>query len=232
MDYFKQLSLANIDGEMWKPVMGFEGMYMVSNFGRIKSLPRLGKVGQKVFSRIMKQANSKQKYLSVELSTNFKTKIFLCHRLVGMAFIPNPLNKPCINHINGIKTDNRVENLEWVSHKENNEHAKITNLVPLGELHTSSKITNKDALFISKSNMSTAQLAKKYNLSKTTVLSIKNGCTWSHLTGKQYAKRTKLSKEDIALILKSSLSATKLAGKLFIKDYQVKYIRSSKFKKS
>ena len=98
--------------EVWKDVVGYEGLYQVSNMGNVKSVG-YGK------ERVLKPGKDSRKYLTVSLSKSKKPKTFLVHRLVAQAFIPNPDNKPCIDHINTITTDNRVENLRWVTPKEN-----------------------------------------------------------------------------------------------------------------
>lgn len=101
--------------EIWKDIEGYEGLYQVSSEGMVKSLNynRTGK------ERILKSAKDKYGYLFVKLRKEGTVKYYLIHRLIAIAFIPNPDNKPCIDHINGDKTDNRVENLRWVTHKEN-----------------------------------------------------------------------------------------------------------------
>lgn len=99
--------------EIWKNIDGFEDKYKISNLGNIYSIKR---------AKILKQYKNAYGYFSTVLS-NKKTKSVIVHRLVAIAFIPNPENKPCINHKNGVKTDNRIENLEWCTHKENNLHA-------------------------------------------------------------------------------------------------------------
>lgn len=112
--------------EMWKPVVGYEGLYEVSNFGRVRSLKRTrkGKCESEcgVKERILKQSEHTKGYLVCGLSKDGKLKYFKVHRLVAEAFIPNPDNKPCIDHINACKSDNRVDNIRWVSHKENSNN--------------------------------------------------------------------------------------------------------------
>lgn len=101
--------------EVWRDAPGYEGLYQVSNLGRIKSLQN----GKAKILRLLK--NSKG-YLRVCLS-NENRKYIRVHRLIAFAFIPNPENKPQINHKNGIKTDNRIENLEWITCSDNHKHA-------------------------------------------------------------------------------------------------------------
>ena len=104
--------------EIWKDVIGYEGLYQVSNMGRVKSL-RKGKR----FNKIMKQTPNYKGYLEISFCVKGKDKKFKVHRLVAMAFIPNIDNKPLVNHKNGNKQDNIFSNLEWVTHGENLKHA-------------------------------------------------------------------------------------------------------------
>lgn len=108
--------------EYWKPVVGYEGLYEVSNWGRVKSLPRNGTVK---YARILKFHTNRQGYLQVGLCKNNKLKIFLVHRLVAEAFLPNPDNLPEVNHKDENKTNNSVDNLEWCDAKYNHNYGTI-----------------------------------------------------------------------------------------------------------
>lgn len=108
--------------EIWKDIEGFEGVYQISSFGRLKSFKSLPE------GRILSNKNSKGGYLSVILNPRQEgQKSEKIHRLVAKAFIPNPENKPQVNHKNMDKQDNRVENLEWATLNENMKHAAINN---------------------------------------------------------------------------------------------------------
>ena len=120
--------------EIWKPVVGYEGLYEVSSFGRVRSLDRYDGRGWWIKGRILKLSMNKKGYLTVGLSKNNQRKTFIVHRLVALHFIPNIENKPEIDHINTIKTDNTVflnedgsinyekTNLRWVTPKENSNN--------------------------------------------------------------------------------------------------------------
>ncbi len=118
--------------EIWKPVVGFEGLYEVSNTGKIKSLKRqrITKGNGITISneRMLKPKINKFGYSTVCLFKNAKRKYCMVHRIVAMAFIPNQYNKSEVNHKDGNKINNHVSNLEWNTSTENKRHAYETGL--------------------------------------------------------------------------------------------------------
>lgn len=104
--------------EIWKPIIGYEGQYEVSNLGNVKTLNYYNRGCEK----FLKPRDNTKGYFIVALYKNGIRKYYSLHRLVANTFIPNPDNKPCINHIDEIKTNNIIENLEWCTVKENNIH--------------------------------------------------------------------------------------------------------------
>lgn len=108
-----------MEEEIWKDVVGYSDLYKISSFGRIKSFKKIKITGGK----LMYPAPTNQGYLRIKLSKNNKSKTFSIHRLVMEAFELNDENKRCVNHKNGIKNDNRLINLEWMTHGENMRHA-------------------------------------------------------------------------------------------------------------
>lgn len=116
--------------EIWKQLVGYEGHYEVSNKGRVKSIsrsiPTCYKSVRTVGETILKQCDYRG-YLAISLNVNNKCKMMRVHRAVAEAFIPNPDNKPFVNHIDSNKTNNEVSNLEWVTNGENMDHARKNN---------------------------------------------------------------------------------------------------------
>lgn len=111
--------------EEWRPILGYEGIYEVSSLGRIKSLSRrlpYKKGGTRLTEDTIFLSSGKR-YIQAALSGHGKARRFLIHRLVATAFLPNPENKRCVNHIDNDPTNNRLINLEWVTHKENMQHS-------------------------------------------------------------------------------------------------------------
>jgi hypothetical protein len=166
--------------EVWKDVKGFEGLYQVSNFGNVKRL-----ISERVFAeRLIGRTIDRYGYVKRVLSKDGKNNYFTEHRLVAIAFIDNPDNKATVNHINGIKTDNRVENLEWNTTNENHQHAIDTGLKDQkGIKHHKCKLTEQQVLEIREIGFSQTRmsLSKKYGVSRTNILGIIRGKFWKHL---------------------------------------------------
>ncbi len=179
--------MENLENEIWLPVVGYEGLYEVSSVGRIKSLDRIVDLGRQINlmkGKLFIVKNDKYGYPKTAISKNKIIKHTTIHRLVAQAFIPNPENKPQVNHRNGIKTDNRVENLEWCTNKENMQHAHRTGIKVNkgGENHQWAKLSVEDVEYIRRNyNHKTCKLkdlAKRFSVCEGTISLIKNNINW------------------------------------------------------
>jgi hypothetical protein len=161
--------------EVFTDVIGFEDYFQISNLGNVFS---------KRSSKLLKVHIPKGRGY-----TSFSTKIggrngvnhnFRVHRLVAEAFIPNPLNKREVNHIDGNKFNNVVSNLEWVTPEENMTHAKLLGLckTPKGVDNSNAKLSKADVLFIRSSLESSRKLASQFGVSHPTILNVKNGISY------------------------------------------------------
>lgn len=181
--------------EFWQDVTGYEGLYQVSNLGRVYSLERK-KTRQRgsivevmTFKPFMKKQQTKTDgYLTTGLTDQTgKKKTVSVHRLVALMFIENPENKPEVNHKNGNKTDNKVNNLEWNTPTENSQHAYDTGLKKgaKGETNNKSVLTETDVLEIRKlyklGGETQLTLCNKFKVSKSTIKHILKRRTWKHI---------------------------------------------------
>lgn len=155
--------------EVWKNVSGYEKTYEVSNMGRVRN-----KNGKEL--RLSLTAFG---YTKINLSEKGKYKTFRVHRLVAQAFIENPLNKPCINHIDCDRANNNLENLEWATHLENTRYA-----LRLGRKQYKGKLKRNDVEFIRflKGKIMQKDICEMYNLTSGHVSSILSGRKFKNLT--------------------------------------------------
>lgn len=184
--------------EFWVDVLGYEGLYQVSSFGRVKSLERfpVGKdfVKRRVNQLILKPTLFNNGYFAVSLRRDDKTTKFSVHRLVALSFIPNPENKPQVNHKNGIKSDNGIDNLEWATSSENINHALKNGLIRdqsgderpwwRGEKNPVSVLNDNlvhNIRGMYSNGVKMTEIAKVHNLNYSTVRSVCYKQSWKHI---------------------------------------------------
>lgn len=178
-----QLEL-NLQTVEWRDIPGYEGMYQVSNDGRMRS----HKYG---YWREMKIGKHNHGYRSVNLSKNAQTKTWLIHRLVLLAFIGACPDELQVNHKNGNKADNHLGNLEYVTVSENHEHARkvlgkaIGGTSQFGIKNGSAKLTDNDVReirrLLAEGNLSQEKIAKMFGINQTKISNIKLGKNWTHI---------------------------------------------------
>jgi len=161
--------------EIWKDIVGYEGSYQISDFGRITSYDRISIDGRRLKGCIKKLSIHHTGYLHASLYS----KLFLVHRLVAEAFIPNPENKPDINHINGCKIDNRVINLEWTDDFMNQQHSYKTVLFHANAKLTPNDVENIRALL--NSGYPQMKIAAMFSVDPTTISKINTGKIWFYV---------------------------------------------------
>lgn len=165
--------------ETWKPVKDYENFYIVSSFGRIKNIKT---------NKILKPWIT-QGYCHLRLCKNGKCIQYGVHKIVCESFIGKIKKHHQINHKNCIKNDNKIQNLEYVTHKQNIRHARINGLLrgPLGERQHMSKLKEKDIISIrnlyQKKLFSQLVLSKKFNVHQSNISYIVNKKSWRHIDG-------------------------------------------------
>ncbi len=185
MDSNRLFYFIDIMEEIWKDVVGYEGFYLVSNLGNVRRV-------ESVTNR--KHGRNSKGYSQVCLSVHGKQKNFLIHRLVASAFVWKPQDKTEVNHINGVKNDNRAENLEWVTSRENHLHAVKMGLSDFSHMtgvnSICGKLTPEDVINIRKlravDKLKLRTIAEKYGVCKRSVQDIISFRNWKYIKPVEY----------------------------------------------
>jgi hypothetical protein len=180
--------------ELWKDVVGYEGLYQCSNIGRVRSLDKVihtnnqhGSCSKWKKGKQLKQYDNQHGYLVAHLH-NGKPKTIAVHRIIALAFIPNTDNKSEVNHIDGDKTNNKISNLEWNTRSENQKHAFATGLNKpndkAGEKNAMSKLTKSQVHRIrtlAEIGYKRSIIADLFNVCWQSIDSIVTRKTWNHI---------------------------------------------------
>lgn len=170
------------ENERWLPIPGYEGWYDVSDFGRVKRVK--ASMGA-VVGRILKQQNNRHGYPMAHLSKNNKDRLLATHRLVILAFVGVCPSGKQVNHIDGDKTNNRIDNLEYVTPSENIRHAYRMGMASnRGERSSGNKLTEDDVHEIRRlllKGWTRRAIAKVFNVSHQTITDISTGKSWYYL---------------------------------------------------
>lgn len=181
--------------EIWVSITGHRGLYEVSNFGNVNSLEKIvtyknGKV-YKYEEKILKLNNSNG-YKTVSLVKNKVKTTHMVHRLVAVAFISNPDNRPYVNHIDGNRSNNHYKNLEWSTNSENQLHSYsiLGNRAVNGERNGRSKLDAVSVMKIrelSETGLTEKEISNMFGISKSLVGLIKNGKRWQHIKQQSFS---------------------------------------------
>ena len=212
----------NIVNEEWRDILGYEGYYQVSNLGRVRSCDRVAmRNGVSVFvnGRLLKPVLDSSGYFRIALYKDGKRAFFFVHRLVAIAFLTIDTSRNEVNHKNGVKDDNRVENLEWCTHLENMRHAIATGLkLPMfGENATNSLLTESQVVEIRELRANGEKIrviAEMYGVSQGAISGAVYRNNWAHLPSPEPRKIT-----PVCVVVE------KREGSRF-KEYQVLEIRN------
>ena len=180
--------------EKWQPCPGYEESYQVSNLGKVRSIDRFHfKRRGRIKGKTLIQNLNKKGYPEVKLWKNNKQEARNPHRLVALAFIPNPNNLPQVNHIDGDKLNNHVSNLEWISNSDNMRHAyKLGLKCSKGENNSNCKITDIQVTqikLIYNTGKSSKYISEELNVKLHIVRQIISGKSWK-------TNKTPLMKRD------------------------------------
>lgn len=169
-----------MEDEKWVDIKGFEGKYMISDHGNIMSM----KYGMTDEPSTLAKKSHTGGYEMVHLSLEGSIAAKYVHRLVAEAFIPNPGKKPCVNHKDGRKKNNRVSNLEWVTESENMLHAYETGLMGVGARHPMAKLNEmnvRDIREMHEEGYTTSELADLFDITYGQVVNIVKRKHWTHI---------------------------------------------------
>lgn len=172
--------------EEWRDIPGYEGLYLVSNLGRVRSLPRNGNYMRKSLTDAMRPSSANgYQILILKKGGTIATKSV--HRLVMLAFAGAPVDGQEVNHIDGDKSNNHLTNLEYCTRGENISHAhKLGLRNARGEKNARAKLTNEDVHTIRRrfalGGISMGRLSREYGVSRSTIRRMLDGTTWKHLS--------------------------------------------------
>lgn len=209
--------------EIWKWVDGYEHLYAVSSLGNVAKAT-MGLEPE----RLLNMVDNGNGYLRVGLYLNGVSKHYYVHRLVAQAFIPNDQNKPQVNHIDGNRQNNVVENLEWVTRSENNKHAFYV----LGAKKVNRKLSDEQVRLIRGDQREHKIIAAEYGISRAYVSAIKTGAyrkaAGGELECRGHSQQRILTASQVAYILESDETNAALANELGVSASTISGIRTGR----